>query len=96
MVKNYTTTIGKVLLEWLEEKGWDVSSLRLYLEDEVYEVSVAFVINRDQYLEKSGMVFFEFTQSDLEAAYNGAKRWYNPDAVLSDFIRAELERQCDE
>lgn len=93
-MKNYTLIILKVLAEWLREKGWDVKGSGVAdMEGGIYKA--AYFLR--------GKVFpveVEFTQSDLEAndAYEVDNRFTAIQKVynLPVFIRAELERQCDE
>ena len=91
---NHTVTIGKVLMDWLDEKDLGVDRMffdLIYKEDSPhkyeFEISVDTGITMEYYE-------FEFTQSDLEAnddRKNEALRI----GQLGMFIRAELERQCN-
>ena len=84
-MKNYTLDILNVLSAWLREKGWDVKGSGVAdMEDGIYKA--AYFLKGKVY-----PVEVEFTQSKLDTAQRNSEYW-----PIEKYIRAELERQCDE
>ena len=98
---NHTVTIGKVLMRWLDEKGWDVGNIYVGDNEASDFANLIYFVNFERYEDDIlvGFCQFEFTQSELEAATPKTPRRggavHITDNHLVSFIRAELERQVD-
>lgn len=101
---NYTLTIGQVLMKWLGDKGWDARNVAICDDKYCCEEDTSYGI----FFEKnsgSGEVDFiqvVFCQSELDAQAESDKKIKNRSNghidrdTVQEYIRAELERQCDE